>query len=89
MWAWLVAIAGPIVKRVLVALGIGVVSYAGLNAVMSQVQSAVTNAWGQMGTVTLQLLTLAGFSDALGIALGALAARLALVSLSHFGRVAD
>lgn len=85
--AFLSASIVPLVKKVLIALGVGIISYAALNGVYAQVQSAVTSSWGQLGTVTLQLLSLAGFPDALGITLGALSARVALVAVERFGRV--
>lgn len=87
MWQFLAGAVGPLAKRVLVALGIGVVSYAGVQTLLDQVRDAVTGAWGQLGGSTLQLLTLGGFPESVGIILGALAARVGLMALEQFGRV--
>lgn len=76
------AAAAPIVKKVLVSLGFGVVSYAALNAAMSAVQAEVTGAWGGVGGEIGGILGLAGFGDAVGIILGAFVAKLSYMQLS-------
>lgn len=86
--AWLLELAWPVVKRVLVALGIGAISYSGLSLLGSQVQGLVQGYWGGLPAVALQLLTLGGFSQAVGILLGALSARIALVAVGRIGKLA-
>lgn len=86
--AWLLALAGPLVKKVLVALGVGVISYAGLAMIGSQVQSAVLSSWGGVGGSALQIMSLAGIPESIGITLGALNARIALIAVQRFGKVA-
>jgi len=84
---WLMALAVPLAKKVLVALGIGAITYAGLSAIGSQVQSAVVSSWGSMGSVTLAILGIGGCAKAVGIILSALSARIALVAVGKIGKV--
>ena len=85
--AWLLALAAPLAKRVLLALGIGVLTYAGYSAIIDQVKSAVIAQWGNLGTVTAQILSLGGYGEALGIILGAMVARAALMAAARFGKI--
>lgn len=87
MWAFLAAAAWPLVKKVLVALGIGWVTYEGLTLIASQVQTQVLASWGQIGGVTLQILSMAGVPESVGILLGGLTAKAALVALGRLGKV--
>jgi hypothetical protein len=47
--AWLLLIIWPLVKKVLVSLGIGVLTYAGLSLIANQVQDQVMALWGAVG----------------------------------------
>lgn len=78
--AWLVAIAWPVVKRVLIAMGVGFATYEGLAVLADALKAEVVSAWGQLGGVTLQFLSLAGFPSAVGIVLGAMVARVAMIA---------
>lgn len=86
---WLLALAWPLAKKVLVALGIGVVTYGGLQYVGAQVSGAVQSSYGALGGYTLDILNLAGIGESMGITLGAINARIALVAVGKIGRVAS
>ena len=88
LWAFLAAAVVPLAKKILVALGIGVLTYQGLTLIGNQVRDSVLSAWGQVGGVTLNILSLAGIPESLGILLGAIAAKAALVAVGKLGRVA-
>jgi len=83
---WLIGLVTPIVRRVLVALGIGLVTYTGLDLIMSGVQSAVITSIGGMTGASAQVAAILGFQQSVGILLGALTARLALTQLTKGGR---
>lgn len=85
---WLLAMAWPIAKKILVALGIGIVTYGGLQAVGAQINNSIVSSWGALGGYTLNILSLAGIPDCIGILLGALNARIALIAVGKIGRVA-
>ncbi|MDD2744263.1 MAG: DUF2523 domain-containing protein [Rhodocyclaceae bacterium] len=86
---WLIALAWPIAKKVLVSLGIGIVTYGGLQMIGAQISDAVLNAWGQLGGYALAILSLAGIPECIGIILGGINARIALIAVGKIGKVAS
>jgi len=85
---WLITLAWPIAKRILVMLGIGTVTYTGLSLLGNQAQQAVVDNWGALGGATLQIATLGGIPQTIGIILGAFNARLAFVVVGRLGKIA-
>lgn len=85
--AFLLAAAWPIAKKVLVALGIGWATYAGLGLIAEQVKTEVLAAWGQLGGATLQILTLAGVPQAVGIILGAVVAGASMLAMQRLTKI--
>lgn len=86
---WLLALVAPLARKVLVSLGIGWVTYESFGFLVGQLQGAVLGAWGAVGGVTFQILSLAGIPDSLGIILGGFAARAGLMAVSRLGRIAS
>lgn len=85
-WAvFFAALAGPLAKRVLVALGMGVITYAGWATVQGQISSAVTGALGGIGASVYQVLALAGFVDCIGIWLAAITTAVTLMTVKRLG----
>lgn len=80
--------AGPIAKRVLASLGMGVVSYAAINGALSAVQTAVVGSYGAITGEVAAVLSLAGFGQAIGIVLGAMVARLSYSQLNKLQLIA-
>lgn len=85
--AFLSATIGTLAKKVLVALGFGTVTYVGLQGAFDAVQSQVVSNYGSMSGASMMLLDLAGGGQVVGIILGAISARIGLISLSHLGKV--
>ncbi len=85
--AWLLAAAWPIAKKILVSLGIGWATYEGLSIVANQIKLEVIASWGQMGAATLQILTLGGVTQAVGILLSALMALATLLASAKLTKV--
>ncbi|MFY9327487.1 MAG: DUF2523 domain-containing protein [Georgfuchsia sp.] len=85
--SWLVALAGPVAKRVLIALGIGVVSYAGYSSIVEQIKTLVLNQWGSLTGPMVVFLSIGGIGESLGILLSALATRAALMAAERLARV--
>jgi hypothetical protein len=88
LFAFLLSAVWPLVKKVMISMGVGIVSYAGLTLVATQIQNSVSAAWGQVGGVALQILSLAGIPESMGIILGGISAKAALVAIGKIGRVA-
>lgn len=86
IFTWLMAAVTPLVRRVLIALGIGLVTYTGLDMVLTNVQASVIASIGGMTGASAQVAAILGFQQSVGIILGALATRLALTQLTKWGR---
>lgn len=85
--AFLALSVGALVKRALLALGLGIITYSGLQAAFDAVQAQVIANYGQMTGASMQLADLAGVGQTIGILLGALAARVGIAVISRIGRV--
>lgn len=85
--AFLGAIAGPVAKRALLAVGVGVVSYAAVSTVVGQALASARDAWGMLAGDVLALIQLAGINTAASIMAGAITARVALQFTSHLGLI--
>ena len=81
------AAAGPIAKKVLASLGLGMFTYAGVDAAFGVARDAIIAQWAGLPADLAALAGLAGIGSAFGILLGGMAARIALLSLSHIGKV--
>lgn len=82
--AWLASISWPIVSRVMVALGIGTVTYTGADAALSSALNAGKAAFVGMASDVLALLAMAGFFDAMAIMSGGLVSGLSWLVLKNF-----
>jgi len=78
-------IAPHIAKRVLAALGIGIISYSGISLIISNVTQQINSHLGQTNGSVLQMVTLFGAIDSMSIILGAIATRVTLLSLKKWG----
>lgn len=90
MIAWaitLLAWMGPLAKRVLIALGIGTISYVGIDAVMTGVTSAITSSLGGLSSDIINILAMGGFTTAISIILGGVASRISMMTLKKLGSV--
>jgi cell division protein FtsX len=85
--AFLSTAIGPLVKKALVALGLGTITYAGLDVAFNAAKAEVVNNFGATAADSLSLINLAGVGQAIGIVLGALSARVGMAVLSRIGRV--
>lgn len=81
---WLLAIVGPAARKVLVALGIGTLTYVGMDAALNAALGAAKAAWGGMPADVASLVAIAGVNTAASILAGALTARLALEVAKRF-----
>lgn len=82
--AFLVAMVGPLVARLLTALGVSLVTVTGLVAAAAALKSAVLSGIGGLPAAAVQLGGLFGLWQALGIILGAVTFVLAYRATSGF-----
>jgi len=81
-------VAGSLIARLVIALGIGVVTYIGVSAGMDTLQAMVVSELGGLPAHLIQALGLLRFDDAITLVFSAIAARVALASVGKlaFGR---
>lgn len=65
--AFLAAAVGPLAKRVLTSLGIGVISYGIITTIFTQALTYAQTAFTSMPTTILSLAGLAGIGEGMGI----------------------
>jgi hypothetical protein len=80
---FLASLAGPIVRRMLISLGVGVASYAALSAALNSALSHAQSSYSGLPADVLGLLGLAGVPDALAIICGGLVARASLLAVKR------
>ncbi|MBN8454825.1 DUF2523 family protein [Accumulibacter sp.] len=85
MAAFLLAMAGPLAARVLVSIGVGILTYEGVVLVAGQIQTQVVNLWGQLPLAFTQLAALSGLSTAFGIIIGGILARASIYAAVRLG----
>lgn len=83
--ALLLAIGGSVAKKVLAALGIGLITYTVSTAVLTVIENELRTHMGGIPSDVMQIISLYGFPDALGIILGAYATSLTVTTFKKFG----
>lgn len=81
----LMALASPIAKQVLLSLGLGVITYAGMSAALGAINTLIQSNLNGMMPAVAALLGLAGAGQALGIISGAVAYRIGLAVTKRIG----
>jgi len=76
--AWLLAMVAPLVVRAVIALAFTAVTFTGVTELVGQLVSLAQSNWSSMPTTVLQLATLSGIPEVLGMIFGAMAARVAM-----------
>jgi hypothetical protein len=81
---WLVSLAGPAIRKILLSLGIGVVSYAAISTALNASIGAAKSAFTGIGADTLSFLAMAGLPTAISVISGALIAKVGLNVVKKF-----
>jgi len=82
--SWLWALAAPLVKRVLVALGMGYASFEGAATVIESSFDAIQASFGGLLAEVAALLAMAGFFDAMAIMSGGIMGGLAWMAMKRW-----
>ena len=83
--AFLLSMCTPLVMRVLLALGLGSVSYLALNTLVSQLIVHVSANFNGIGSTSLNLLSMCGFGAAVSIIGSGLITKAGLMAMSKIG----
>lgn len=84
---WLAAIVWPLAQKVLFGLGVGWLTFEAVTVALDALRSSVLAHMGSISGAMLQVLSLSGCMEAVGITLGAVAARASLLVLARLGKV--
>jgi cell division protein FtsX len=84
LFSFLIASVRPILGRLLASLGMGIVTFAGYSALVTQIISYINAQLGTLSVKTLQIVTMFGLTESLGIVLGAF---VTAASLSSFKKL--
>ncbi|WP_423200317.1 DUF2523 family protein [Cupriavidus sp. H19C3] len=87
MGAFLMALAAPLARQVLVSLGIGLITYVGLDTAVSGALAAAKSSLGQMPASVAAILARGGIFTAMSIVAGGITARMSMMVLKRMGRV--
>lgn len=79
--AWLVSLASPIARTVMRALGLGVVTMAGVDVALTGLLGQAKAAWAGLPGEVAAYVAMAGVNTGLAILAGALVARISLIPL--------
>lgn len=85
--SWLMSMVEPLVRKGLAAVGLGWVTFEGVTGLLDGVRNSVMSGWSAMAPTVYDVLALAGFLDAVGILLGAMATIAGLATMSRLGRI--
>ena len=76
--AWLVGLAGPMVIKALMALGIGTITFTGVTEALQGLITMTTSNWASVPSDVLMLASVAGIPQAIGIITGAFTTRVGI-----------
>lgn len=82
IYTFIIGMLGPIVVRVVIALGFTAVTYTGITVLLESLVATAQANWSALPTTVLQLATLSGIPTVMGMIFGAYAARVALWAAS-------
>lgn len=81
---WLYDLSWPIVSRVMAALGLGTLTYTGVDAALTGVLDNAKTAFSGMSGDVVQIVSMFGFFDAMAITSGGIISGLAWMVLKRF-----
>lgn len=84
---WFMSLVGPVLKKVMVMMGIGTLTYAALTPLVNSIISHAQSNYGSITGTAAQLLGLAGIPTVFGIIAGALVARVSFIAVGKIGKV--
>lgn len=84
----LTALAGPLAKKVLSALGIGFITYAGIDTAINAALGAAKSNFAGVATDIASILAIGGLFTAMSVIAGGITAGLTLMVLTKMAKIA-
>jgi hypothetical protein len=78
LFTWLLTAIGPLVVRVVAALGFTAVTYSGVTLIVTNLVTFAQSSWAALPVAVLQLATLSGIPQVMGMIFGAYLARVSM-----------
>lgn len=75
LWTFLLGAAGPLALRVIAALGIGVVTFTGVDTAFQALVTQAQDSWTALPSAVVALASIAGVPQGLALIIGAMSAR--------------
>jgi hypothetical protein len=85
--ALFLTLATSIPARVLTSLGLGFITYEGFSGFIEDIATQTMQYWNSLPADIYNLLSLGGFTDALGITLASLTTRAAITLIPFIGKM--
>jgi hypothetical protein len=82
------ALIGPLARQLLVSIGIGLITFVGLDAAVGAALGAAKSSLSGLPAVAAAILARGGVFTALSIIAGGITARITLMTLKRMGRLA-
>lgn len=76
--AWLLSLVAPIVMRAVVALGFTAMTFTGVTVAVAQLLEAAKANWSNLPVSVMQIASMSGIPESIGIIAGAYVARVSL-----------
>ncbi len=76
--AWLMTMAGPLLIKALLAVGIGTLTFTGVTVALNELIGMATTNWASVPVAVLGLASVAAIPQCLGIIAGAFSARVGM-----------
>ncbi len=83
---WLLSLVAPFVVRAVLALGFTAITFTGVTVALDSLVSLAQSNWSAISADVLQLATLSGIPQVLGMIMGAYAGRVAVWLLANGSR---
>lgn len=82
--AWILALVAPIAKRVMLALGVGVLTITGFDLAIGQLTTLINQSIGGTTSDILGIATMMGIPESIGIMLGGISSAATLMAVKRF-----
>lgn len=83
-FAWVLSLVAPVAKKVLLALGVGIVTVTGFDFAINQLTDLINTQLGGVSADILGLASMMGITDAIGITLGGISSAATLMAVKRF-----
>ena len=83
----LLLVVVPMVKKILITFGVGIITYVGVTAALNAVSASIGSNLASMSGFSYVMISKSGFVEGVGILVGAISARSALILVKRWGFV--